>query len=200
MKKLIVLGALGCLVMLGIMSWDYHQNNRSAHARLHTVSVSVYQEQMKFSAPVQQQGTLYLMSGAVRKIDNITPGAVATVSHQGNTYRGTLIRLDPAFDGIFYATVSVEGMKQRSNEDATAVILGNLRQDVMFVPTECLITDEAGQDAVFVVQNGYAALRKVQTGDVPNNGMQQILEGLFPSETIIISPQNIRTGDRILPP
>ena len=64
---------------------------------------------------------------------------------------------------------------------------------------ECLLTDEKGQDAVFVVQDGYAMLRNVQTGPLPKEGNVHIESGLFAAETVIISPQNIRAGDRISP-
>ncbi len=185
---------------VGVLWWDYAHNNRIFYAKLHTVTLSSYQEEMRFSSPVTKHENLFLMSGSVRKIDNISVGAVATVTVGGSTYNGTLWRLEPTFDGIYYATVFIDGLKQIPKEDATAVILGNLRQNVILIPKECLTTDQAGQDAVFVVQNGYAALRRVRTADVSKNEMQQILEGVLPSETLIISPAKIRTGDRIFPP
>lgn len=185
---------------IGALWWDYVHNNRTCYADLHTVTLSSYREEMKFSAPVTRQGKHFLMSGSVRKIENVSVGAVATVTVGNRTYEGILQRLEPTFDGIYYATVFVEDMKAVPEENATAVILGNLRQNVILIPKECLITDQTGQDAVFVVQNGYAALRRVRTGDVPKNEMQQILEGVLPSETLVISPAKIRTGDRILSP
>ncbi len=203
MKKLLWffgISLLSACLTVGVLWWDYAHNNRISYASLHTVTLTSYQEEMRFSSPVRKQGNLFLMSGSVRKIENISVGAVATVTIGDNTYKGTLWRLEPTFDGIYYATVSVDGLQKIPKEDATAVILGNLRQNVMAIPQECLTTDQSGRDAVFVVQNGYATLRSVQTGDVLNDQTKQILEGVLPSETLIISPQKIRTGDRILSP
>ncbi len=200
MKKLcfVILGII--VVFMGIAIFDYQTNHRYFSADLHTVTVDTHQEQMEFSAPILRMNSGYLMSGAVRKIDNITVGATANVSCQGNTYEGTLCRLEPTFDGIYYASVSVDKINQEPKDTATAVILGNIRQNVMFVPEECVQKDSNGQDVVFVVQNGYAMKRNVKKGTLLREGQVEILQGLFPAETIIISPENIRTGDRILSP
>ena len=181
------------------MIYDYQTNNRSCSATLYTVKATAHQEKMSFSAPIKQIGNLYLMSGAVKKIENVTTGAASEVTVDGDTYQGYLWRLEPTFDGIYYATVSVTGLQNEPENFATAVIYGNIRQDFIFVPKECLFTDETGQDAVFVVQDGYAMLRRVVTGPLLQGGKKQISHGIFPQETLILSPQNIRTGDRVLP-
>jgi len=199
MKKIVWISLFAIALTVGILWWDYSHNDRISYARLHTVSVGSYQEQMEFSAPVIQVENRFLMSGAVRKIDNITVGAIATVTVENQTYEGSLCRLEPTLDGICYATVLVEGLTTVPKENATAVILGNLRQNVIFVPQECLVTDEAGQPAVFVVKEGYSMLRRVQPGHLSQTGQTHIEQGLFPQEQLIVSPEKIRSGDRIFP-
>ena len=185
------------ILTLTVLVTDYQNNHRCFVAKLHTVSHSTHQEQMSFSSPIKQQGSVYLMSGAVRKIENITVGARATVFSGNSTYLGYLVRLEPVFDGIFYATVMVEDFAAPKNSTATAVIDGNIQRNLIFIPKQCLTTNPSGQVAVFVVQNGYAMLRKVTTGTLTQDGNMQITHGIFPKEKLIISPQNIRTGDLI---
>ena len=200
MKKIAVLFFLCLIGMIGITMWDYTQNNRSVSAGLHTVSVTPYREQMTFSAPVIRHNDLHLMSGAVKKIEQAAIGDVAVVSLNGNTYKGYLWRLEPLSNGFHYATVSVVNLDSPLSGSATAVISGKTSRNIIFVPQECVVTDERGQDAVYVVQNGYAMLRNVQIGKLTEEGRKQIEEGVFASEKLIIAPQNIRTGDRVLPP
>ena len=199
LKKIGIL-CLCCLVLLGISVVDYLKNNQSVSALLHTVSVTPYREQISFSAPIRQYENLYLMSGAVRKIDKVAIGDVAAVSLNDRTYEGYLWRLDPLSDGFYYATVSVTNLTAEPKENATAVISGKVHQNIIFVPKECLTIDEKGQDAVYVVQNGYAMLRNVQIGKLTEEGKTQIENGVFAKEQLIISPQNIRTGDKVLSP
>ncbi len=199
MKKT-VFCLFGCTVLLlTVMIYDYRTNNRFSTATLYTVESAAYQETITFSAPIQKQGNLYLMSGAVKKIEGLTAGASSRISLGDTSYWGYLWRLTPLSDGIYYATVSVTGLHQIPKEHATAVIFGELRDDFISVPKECLITDKNGQDAVYVVKDGYAMLRKVETGAQFAGGKRQIRQGIFPSEILIVSPRNIRTGDRIFP-
>lgn len=184
-------------VVLTIAVHDYQTNHRIASATLYTVEPSAYQEKLTFDSPIRKQGNFYLMSGAVRKIDSVKMGAPSRISLREKTYQGYLWRLDPAFDGIYYATVAVTGCNHSSEESATAVIFGEFRQDFIAIPKECIIIDETGHDAVFVVAYGYAMLRQVEPGEVLPGGMRQICHGIFPNETLIISPKNIRTGDLI---
>ncbi len=190
-----------CLTLtIGITVWDFMQNDRSVTAGLHTVSVTPYREQITFSAPIRQYENLYLMSGAIKKIDKVAIGDMATVSLNDRTYEGYLWRLEPLSDGFYYATVSVTNLTAEPKENATAVISGKVHQNIIFVPKECLTIDEKGQDAVYVVQNGYAMLRNVQIGKLTEVGKTQIENGVFAKEQLIISPQNIRTGDRVFTP
>lgn len=184
------------VVLLGVMLIDYAKNNRQFSARLHRVVPSAYQETMTFSAPVQHDEDGYTMQGAVRKIENITAGAAVEVSCGKQTYSGYLERLEPAFDGIYYATVKVECPSPQKT--ATALIRGNVHHDVLFVPKDCVTTDENGQEVVFVVQKGYAMLRRIKTGALQKEGELEILQGVFPMEEVVISPSDIRTGDRVL--
>ncbi len=181
------------------MIYDYQTNNRFSAASLYRVEASSYQETVTFSAPIRKQGKAYLMRGAVKKTDGITTGAAAEISVVGDTYQGYLWRLTPALDDIYYATVFVTGLPRLPKESATAVIYGELRRDFIAVPKECLITDKTGKDAVYVVKDGYAMLRQVETGPHFADGTQQIKHGIFPSELLVVSPRNIRTGDRIFP-
>lgn len=199
MKKTVFLLLGTAILTLTVFITDYQNNNCYYIATLYTVCESTHQERMSFSAPVKRQGKTCLMSGSVRKIDNITVGATAKVICDDNTYHGYLARIEPVFDGICYATVVVD-TDEKISGTATAVILGNIQRNLICIPQQCLTTNASGQDGVFVVQNGYAMFRKVETGTLMPDGNLQISRGIFPAETIIVSPENIRTGDRILSP
>lgn len=196
MKKVVWFAFVCALLILGAMVFDYLYNDRFHRVEFHTVSLTDLQEKSEFSAPLIQDGNLTLMTGAVRMAENITEGANAVVTIGNQQYDGYLYRLEPAFDGISLATVSVISPPGESGE-ATATLYGNFHRNLMFVPPECVIADQQGKDAVFVELNGYAVLRNVETGRIlPDKGVE-ILSGVFRDEKLIISPENISTGDRI---
>ncbi|MBP3448288.1 MAG: hypothetical protein J6K51_04655 [Clostridia bacterium] len=196
MKKVVWFSFVCAILILGAMVFDYLYNDRFHRVEFHTVSLTDLQEQCEFSAPLIQDGNLTLMTGAIRMADNITEGATAVVTVDGTRYDGYLYRLEPAFDGISIATVSVISPPEEMG-DATATFYGNYHRNLMFIPPECVISDEDGKDAIFVELNGYAVMRNVETGKtLPDKGTE-ILSGLFRDEKLILSPKNIRTGDRI---
>ena len=163
MKKTILFGLLCVVLMLCAMVFDYLYNERFHKVALHTVALTDIQNKMEFSAPITKEENLYLMKGAVKKIDNITVGANVTVSFGGETLEGYLYQLEPAMDDIYMATVSVITKKPLTGE-ATAVIYGTRELNQMLIPASCLVTDEKGEDAVFLEMNGYAVLRRVEVG------------------------------------
>ena len=184
------------ILILGAMVFDYLYNDRFHRVEFHTVSLSDLQEKSEFTAPLMREGNLTLMTGAVRMAENITEGATAVVTVNGRRYDGYLYRLEPAFDGISIATVSVISPPEESGE-ATATLYGNYHRNLMLIPPECVIADEQGKDAVFVELNGYAVLRNVETGRKSSEEGIEILSGIFRDERLILSPKNIRMGDRI---
>lgn len=196
MKKVVWFSLVCALLILGAMVFDYLYNDRFHRVEFHTVSLTDFQEKTEFSAPILQENGLSFITGAVpigRGIDE-NSSVVVTV---GNTrLDGYLYRLEPAFEDVALATVSVVSPPP-DTLSATATLYGELRRDLIFVPPECIITDERGKDAVFVEVNGYAVLRNVETGKLKAGKGREILSGVFPNERLIISPKNIRTGDRI---
>lgn len=196
MKKVVWFAFVCALLILGAMVFDYLYNDRFHRVEFHTVSTRDVQNITEFSAPLTHKDDLCFMTGAVRLGDNITVGAEAVVTMGQNQYEGYLYQVEPALDGISIATVSVLAPDSAAGE-ATAVIYGTWNRNLIFLPSECIVTDERGQDAVFVVLNGYAVLRNVETGrNILERGWE-ILSGLFADEKVIVSPENIRTGDRV---
>lgn len=199
MKKTVFFALVCAFLMLSAMVFDYLYNQRFHRVEFHTASLTDIQNQMEFSAPVTYQDGLYLMTGAVRGIDNVTEGAGAVVTWGGQTLEGYLYRLEPVVDEVCRATVSVIASRPLEG-DATAVIYGTFLADQMLIPEECVVTDSKGQDAVFVEMNGYAVMRNVELGKHYPTHQVQVISGVFSEEKVIVSPQNIRAGDRILSP
>ncbi len=196
MKKTVLFAFVCALLILGAMVFDYLYNDRFHQVRFHTVSTYDLQNKSQFSAPLIHEDNLCLMTGAVRLGDNITVGADVVVTVGESEYEGYLYRVEPAFDDISIVTVSVVA-PQSAQGEATATIYGTWNRNLMILPSECIVTDERGQDAVFVELNGYAVLRNVETGrNIPEKGWE-ILSGVFKDEKVIVSPKNIRTGDRV---
>ncbi|MBO5409546.1 MAG: hypothetical protein J6A61_09145 [Clostridia bacterium] len=199
MKKTILFSLVCASVMLFAMIFDYLYNERFHRVQFYKASLTDIQNQMEFSAPVEYRDGLYLMTGAVTKIDNVTEGAGAVVTWGGETLEGYLYRLEPVMDEVYRATVSV--IAQRPLEgDATAVIYGTFLADQMLIPEECVVTDSKGRDAVFVEMNNYAVLRNVELGKHYPSNQVQILSGVLPDEQVILTPEHIRAGDRISSP
>ncbi len=196
MKKTVWFAFVCALLMLFAMVFDYLYNERVHRVEFHTVSSTDIQNQMEFTSPVMVQDGLYLMSGSVKKIDNVTEGAGAIVTWGNETLEGYLYRLEPVMDDVYLATVSVIAPKPLEG-DATAVIYGTYLANQLLIPEECITTDEKGQDVVFVNMNGYAVKRKVELGKRYPSNQIQILSGIFLEEKLIISPKNIRVGDRL---
>ena len=196
MKKTVWFAFCCALLIVFAMVFDYLYNERFHRVEFHTVSLTEIQNKMEFTAPVEYEDGLYLMKGAVKQIDNITAGATALINWDGNTMEGYLYRLEPAFEDVSYATVSVIAPKMMEG-DATAVIYGTCLSRQILVPKECIVTDSHGKDAVFLELNGYAVMRNVEVGKRYPDGQVQVLSGIFQDEKLILTPRNLRVGDRV---
>ncbi|MBQ7791880.1 MAG: hypothetical protein IJ367_00080 [Clostridia bacterium] len=196
MKKVVWFSFVCALLILGAMVFDYLYNDRFHRVQFHTVSMQDVQNISQFSAPLTREDGFCFMTGAVRLGDNITVGADVVVTVDNQQYEGYLYQVEPAFDDISIATVSVIAPVETQGE-ATATIYGTWHRNLIFLPPECIVSDERGQDAVYVALNGYAVLRNIQTGENHPDKGREILSGLFTDEKVIVSPKNIRTGDRV---
>lgn len=183
-------------MILGALTFDYIYNEQTYPVMFHTAQQRDIQNKMEFSASVTAHDGLYLMTGAVYPRDNITEGAEAIVSFNGKQYEGYLYRLEPSFEEVYEATVSVLTDEEITGV-ATAVVYGTLRRNVMVVPASCIFSDESGNDAVMVEINGYAVRRAVKTGDYRTEKECELSSGVFSGERLIISPVLLRTGDRV---
>lgn len=183
-------------MILGALSFDYVYNEKTYPVKLHTVTQRDIQNKMEFEAPVMSYNGLWLMTGAVYPQDNITEGAIASVTLNGKQYEGYLYRLEQSFEDVFEATVSVLSNEEISGI-ANAVVYGTVRRNVMMVPATCIFSDETGNDAVMVELEGYAVRRTVETGRYHTEKERELLSGVFSGERLIISPVLLQTGDRV---
>lgn len=196
MKKTAFFALVCAIVILCSMVFDYLYNERIHRVQLYTVSLTDLREETGFTAPIYREGNWYLMEGAIPLQDNLAVGAEAVVTLGDERLEGYLYRLEPALDGIGYATVSVLSDHPIAGE-ATATIYGVYRQGLIYVPPECITVDAHGKDAVYVDVMGYAVCRPVEVGEQDAHRGRRILSGVFQKERLILSPKNIRTGDRI---
>lgn len=111
-------------------------------------------------------------------------------AYPGRTFNGTINRVYPQLD-VRMRTRTVEailadpidlipGMFARIQ-----VLLANI-PDAVTVPTEAVLVTPKGDKAAYVLKDGKALRRKVQTG-VEEGGRVQILSGIKPGEQVIVA-------------
>lgn len=139
------------------------------------------------------------------ELAKFSPGhaSVLTVdSHPGERFAASVLRVSPTIDresGTFRATMAVDN----SAGELAPGMFGRFtvawqnRRDVLVIPEAALI-DEDGETSVYVVENGEAIRRVVQTG-IRAGGRVEILEGLTAEDRIVLNGQSrIRDGSRVL--
>jgi membrane fusion protein (multidrug efflux system) len=117
-------------------------------------------------------------------------------------FAATIIRISPTIDprnGTFRATAYIDderselapGMFGRFEIDYEK------HADALLIPAAALV-EEDNETIVYVVYDGSATRRSVEIG-IRSNGLVEILDGLEPDETIVVTGQKgLRDGSRVL--
>ncbi len=158
--------------------------NRGAYVEAPTpVAAIVDNRKLELEAPV-----------AAADIAPVTPGQRVTFTvsgYPGLEFEGTVIEIGPALDeqtrsAKVRVRVSNPGGKLKAGMFAQGEILTAVNGSALVVPAGAVYRDEraAGASYVFVVENGKAARRNVQTGR-ERDGKLEIANGLKPGDRLI---------------
>lgn len=127
-----------------------------------------------------------------RYIREIKEGTVVNfgVTNGQETYQAKVYAVDSRID-VNTRTVKVRA--RSSNPDnrlkpgafARVEIILNTFEDAILIPSDAILTEMEGEK-VFVTENGIATSKKIKTG-IRNENMVQILEGLAPKDTLVLT-------------
>ncbi|MEK6477802.1 efflux RND transporter periplasmic adaptor subunit [Catalinimonas sp. 4WD22] len=127
-----------------------------------------------------------------RYITEIHEGTVVnfSVTNTNETYQAKVYAIDSKID-INTRTVRV---RARSNNPENTLkpgafarieIILKTFEDAILVPSEAILTEMEGQK-VFISENGKATSKRIKTG-IRNENMVQVIEGLAPKDTLILT-------------
>jgi membrane fusion protein (multidrug efflux system) len=139
-----------------------------------------------------------------REYRRIDPGQRATIqidALQGIDFPGTVARISPVVDpqtGTFKITIEVSdpSRKLKPGMFGRVSIVHDMHANALQVPRTAVI-DDAGQSAVFVINDGIAERRIIATG-FSENGRIEILHGIDDSDQVVIVGQTtLKSGSRV---
>lgn len=120
---------------------------------------------------------------------------------QGTEFAGTVARISPIVDpatGTFKATIEVydETRRLKPGMFARISIVYDMHADALQIPRSAIV-EEAGESAIFVVDDDTAHRRVVTTG-YTENGRIEIVEGLDDDETFVLVGQaGLKEGSKV---
>jgi RND family efflux transporter MFP subunit len=137
-----------------------------------------------------------------RDASAIRVGQVTRVRVEGDSveHAGRVVRLSPVFEKQ-NRTLTVEAEVEnrqgriRAGSFATAEILINAQQSVLFVPASAVITF-AGIEKVIGEKQGMAIERRIRTGRRTGDKVE-VLEGVAPGDLIVAEPGNLSDGEPV---
>jgi len=132
----------------------------------------------------------------------IQVGQVVGVKVEGDTaeHPGRVVRLSPVIEKqnrtlTIEAEVENRQGRLRAGSFATAGILVNPREPVVFAPFSAIITF-AGIEKVLAEKQGRALERRIRTGRRSGDRVE-VLEGLKPGDLIVAEPGNLSGGEPV---
>jgi membrane fusion protein (multidrug efflux system) len=120
---------------------------------------------------------------------------------QGTEFAGTVARISPIVDpatGTFKATIEVydETRRLKPGMFARISIVYDMHADALQIPRSAIV-EEAGESAIFVVEDDTAHRRAVTTG-YTQNGRIEIVEGLNDDEAFVLVGQaGLKEGSKV---
>ena len=126
-----------------------------------------------------------------REYRNVDPGQTVGIEIDalgGETIVATVSRVSPIVDpqtGTFKITVEIVDEQRRIKPGMFGRIgvIYDVREDALQIPRSAIIEDQ-GTASVFVVEDGHAVRRQVETG-YGNKGMVEIISGLRDGEQVV---------------
>ncbi|MGB5737704.1 MAG: efflux RND transporter periplasmic adaptor subunit [Woeseia sp.] len=144
---------------------------------------------------------LHVPEREYRRIARGMPAAIEVDALAGQRFEATIARISPVVDpatGTFKITVEVSDASQRLKPGmfARIGIVSDVRPDALQIARAAIIDNE-GEQFVFVVEDGVAKRRRIDTG-LTANGMVEIVGGLTGEERIVVVGQaGLRDGAKV---
>lgn len=134
----------------------------------------------------------------------LSPGDTIEVSLDAlpdRPLRGRIRRIFPSADPttrLVTVEVALEpGSQARPGYLARVRLRLDERQDVALVPASAVLTGATGEESAFVVEDGKAHRRSIETGLV-SEGRVEIVDGLRPGETVVVEgASSLREGSAV---
>ncbi|MFQ5548507.1 MAG: efflux RND transporter periplasmic adaptor subunit [Woeseia sp.] len=139
-----------------------------------------------------------------REYRRIGPGQTAVIridALQGHEFQADVARISPVVDpatGTFKITVEVSDPSRHLKPGmfGRVSIVYDMHAEALQIPRSAII-DEAGETAVFIVEDDKAVRRPITTG-YSNNGRIEILDGLTGNEKIVVVGQaGLKDGSKV---
>jgi membrane fusion protein (multidrug efflux system) len=139
-----------------------------------------------------------------REYRNVDPGQTVGIEIDalgGDTIVATVSRVSPVVDpqtGTFKITVEIIDQQRRIKPGMFGRIgvIYDVHDDALQIPRSAIIEDQ-GTASVFVVEDGHAARRLVETG-YSNKGMVEILSGLQDGEQVVtVGQASLKQDSRV---
>lgn len=139
------------------------------------------------------------------ELSKFSPGdkaAVSVDSAPDRRFGATIARISPtvnATSGTFRATLDIDNSDKQLAPGMFArfTIAYEEHSDAIVIPAAAVVRED-NESIVYVVENGSAVRRTVQTG-IRSDGLVEIVAGLANSEKIVLSGQSqLRDGSRVL--
>lgn len=127
-----------------------------------------------------------------RYISEIKEGTVVnySVTNTNDTYQAKVYAIDSKID-VNTRTVKVRARSNNPDNSlrpgafARVEIILKTFEDAILVPSDAILTELEGEK-VFITENGKATSKRVKTG-IRNENMVQIVEGLAPKDTLVLT-------------
>lgn len=139
-----------------------------------------------------------------REYKNLAAGQVATLhvdALRNVTFQGIVARISPVIDpatGTFKATIEIDDPSRRLRPGmfGRVDVVYDTHVDALQIPRSAIL-EEAGESIVYVVEEGAAHRRNVETG-YANGGRIEILDGLAENERFVLVGQTgLKEGSRV---
>jgi membrane fusion protein (multidrug efflux system) len=144
---------------------------------------------------------LHVPEREYRRIERGQTAGIAVDALQGTRFTGTVARISPVVDpltGTFKITIEVSDSSRRLKPGmfGRIRIVYDRHENVLQIPRNAII-QEAGEPAVFVVDDDTAQRRVVRTGYI-EGGRIEIVEGLTDNEQFVLVGQTgLRDGSKV---
>lgn len=147
------------------------------------------------------------------RLNHVQVGDRATVrlvAYAGQTFEGTVTRINPAIEtedfipgrvGIdrqytYSVWITIPNLELSPGLQGYAHLVNT--QTTVSIPESAVVHLSGGEGMAMVVQDGKAVVRSLSLGPLKDN-LRQVIGGLSPGEQVILHPNSLEPGDQVTP-